>query len=140
MSLRHLRHGLRKGAPGTARALHSVRSCWLNPLSSRAETHFALDPDSRRLGWRRTSASWRDRELPKATDFADETQLHIIVMKSGNLKVLQRQTTLLRTYCDPATTPTKTMGLQPATHKSYWSVACQHSKYAQVSNESGDTG
>jgi hypothetical protein len=76
----------------------------LKRLSARAKTHFALDP---------FCAGFAAEEPLASSDPAQarpRDHIHIIVTKSGDLKVLQRQSALLRRHCDPATTLDKTMG------------------------------
>ncbi len=124
--------------PGAAHAGRAGLSPRAYPRSGRAAQKLELArkdpccprPGPRRLAGRETPAfeAWprTQRELRASL----VTIVHIIVTKSGNLKVLQRQTALLRSHCDPGTTPNRTMGSLPLAHKACGTTACQHSKYA----------
>jgi hypothetical protein len=127
------RAGLRPRAyPRSDRAAQKLELARKDPCCPR--------PHPRRLAGRETPAfeAWprTQRELKASL----VTIVHIIVTKSGNLKVLRRQTALLRSHCDPGTTPNRTMGSLPLAHKACGTTACQHSKYAQVFNESKALG
>jgi len=135
-SVRHLRrrpHVVGRGRNPTPRPGPIVQPI---ELSSRAKTHFALDPVSTNFAGEEPFWSLRrGRELDELKA-SPVTEVHIIVTKSGNLKVLQSTTALLRPHCDPATTHHNIMGTPPHGHKRLRGPACQHPKYARVSNES----
>lgn len=90
----------------------------LKLLSPRAKTHRALDLGSCRLRWQEPLAikAW-PRTRRELANLAGQTEVLIIVTKSGNLKVLPRLTGLIHRNCDLATTVTETVVCAPPTLK-----------------------
>jgi hypothetical protein len=102
--MRHLRPNARMAGRGRTPAPRPGPVVQLKELSARAKTHFALDPALADSDGEETF--WPLRAWPELDELETSplTEVHIIVTKSGNLKVLQRQTRLLPPHCYPATT------------------------------------